>query len=39
MGCGNMESESVFDSNMLFPADFIGLEVEKVTQNQFLTQI
>jgi hypothetical protein len=39
MGSGKTQSESVFDSNMLFPADFTVWEVEKVTQNQFLTQI
>jgi hypothetical protein len=39
MGSGNTQSESVFDSNMTFTADFTGWEVEKVTQNQFLTQI
>jgi hypothetical protein len=40
MGSGKTESDSVLDSNMLlFPADFTVWEVEKVTQNQFLTQI
>jgi hypothetical protein len=39
MGSGNTLSESIFDSNMLLPADFTGWEVEKVTQNPFLTQI
>jgi hypothetical protein len=39
MGSGKTESESVFDSNMMFPADFPGWEVEIRNQNQFLTQV
>jgi hypothetical protein len=39
MGSRKSDSESVFDSNMMFPADFIGWDVEIWNQNQFLTQI